>query len=241
MLFRATYEDETLPPPYRNTYTIEANLLTDGLEVSYDLKYLERDTIDEQEIFTEGFTLEDDFEWKGKLKLVWRSFVEDLVKRSSWKRAPKNAILKLDLAAEQSAIPENLDEWLYALQELTQAIFEEAGREAPLEITYREISKEKKFENTIIISFAERSIQSVQVTDGKVRKQSKTWKESRKIMEVVYSADYLGENALLNEPKKPGKYINIGEGAWYEFGSGVQNPGKKNMLLEIEKIFSSSI
>jgi hypothetical protein len=241
LLFRATYADETLPPPYNNTYTIEAMSVADGLEISYDLQYLERDSIDEQEIFTEGFTLDDDFRWKGKLNLTWRTFFEDLIQKSSFKKAPKNSVLKVELQDKPLSFPENAEEWLYVLQELTQAIFEVAGRESPLEVTFLQIDKETKFENSIVVSFADRSVSSIQVSDGKVSKQNGNWKESKKIMETIYSADYLGEKALLEAPSETGKYINIGEGTWYEFGVAVLNPGKKDLLTEIEKIFKRSI
>jgi hypothetical protein len=241
LLLKATYEDETLPPPYKNTYTVEANLLPDGLDVSFELKYLERDTIDEQEIFAEGFTLDDDFKWKGKLKLTWKTFMEELVEKSSWKKAHKKSPLKIELKDQATSVPENLDEWLYVLQELTQAIFEEAGREAPLEVTFLKIEKENKFENSLLVSFADRNVQSIQVINGKVSKGNKSWKESKMMMELIYRADYLEEKAILKAPSKPGKFINIGEGAWYEFGVGVLNPGKKNLLNEIEKIFQPPI
>jgi hypothetical protein len=241
LLFKATYEDDTLPPPYKNSYTIEARLLPDGLEVIYDLKYLERDTIDEQEIFTEGFTLDDDFKWKGKLKLTWQTLIEDLLNKTSWKGAENNSVLSVEIKEGISSTPDNLDEWLYFLQELTQAIFEEAGREAPLEVSFLKIEKDVKFENSLIISFANRTFQSIQVLNGKVSKQNKSWKESRKIMERIYAADYLGDKAIPEVPIKPGKYINIGEGTWYEFGVAVVNPGKKNLIGEIEKIFQSPI
>lgn len=239
LLFKVTYENEELPPPYKHSYTIQVATSSKDLTISYDLKYLDRDSIDDEEIFAEGFTLEDDFKWEGELKPVWKEYLTDFLKKSSFNKADITSDLKFVFPENNSPqSPQNIKEWEYLLQELTQAIFEEGGREAPLELNFAEISKESNKLISLIISFAERSLILLETVGGKEKVKKLDWKESKYILNTVYSIEYLGEKALLSPPKKEGKFIDIGEGAWYEFGVAALNPRKKNNVLDkLEKIF----
>jgi hypothetical protein len=241
LLFKAIYKDDTIPPPYKNTYSLEVRSVSDGLLVDYDLKYLERETVDEDEIYLEGFTSNDDFSWKGKLGLSWKKFMEEFVRDSSFKAKTQSHIpLKVEIpGTENPRTPENPEDWQYVLQEFTQAIFEEAGKEAALEIIFLNISKEKTTEVSAVISFADRTFSMIYQAEGKVNKTKKDWKESKYLMQTVYNLEYLEGKALNSSPTKPGKYINTGDGAWYELGKSVINPGKKiNLLAQLEKLFS---
>lgn len=236
-LFKAVYQNEDLPPPYKHTYIVEVHTSTNGLKINYSLHYLDREKIDEEEIYAEGFTLEDDFNWKGELKSTWRDYTLEFLKKTTFQDS-KQSPLSIQLSGQSTVhSPDNIQDWDYFMQELTQAIFEEGGREAPLEITYAEISKHSKLFLSFVISFAERSLVLFKNTEGKEVEKKLDWKVSKNIMNTVYSLEYIGEKALLNPPKKEGKFIDIGEGAWYQFGVAVLNPRKKtDILLNLEKM-----
>jgi len=243
VLFKVIYQNEDVPPPYKHTYTIEVSALPAGLGIKYNLEYLERDTLDDEEIFDEGFTLDDNYKWEGLLNVVWKEFINDFLNKTTFKPSSGGSHLVIHLSRDTDPkTPSNLKEWEYMLQELTQAIFEESGREAPLELTFAEIIKTKKVLISFVVSFAERRLTLFENINKVEKEKIIDWNESKELMNTVYSLEYLGEKALVKPPKKEGKFIDIGEGAWYQLGVAALNPKKNKDLLEkLETLFKSKI
>lgn len=233
-----------VPPPYYYTYRLQVNFAEEDTPASYAIRYLQREELTEDEILDEGFTLDDDWEWKGKLPGNWRNALLEQIKKQSWptkaeKLAEGDAGLQISLLGEGDKVlfdgkPADIASWEYFLQELIQATYEIAQKEAPFELVYREIKKGNEiYEIRLKASFAERSMQAQELEDGQeVNNIQPDWKLLKNLMKTIYIPDYDYENAREQEPKKRGQYIFTGEGLWFKFGDSLTEPDKKSNSLE---------
>ncbi len=138
--------------------------------------------------------------------------------------------------------PVNRTEWEYAAQELIQAIYETAKREMPLQLQYKKVNADGTFlKLSLTLHFSTRQVEIRQeIQTGKATQHTADWHQLKDLLQKAYMPDYHQENAQPKEPKKPGTFIDSGDGVWYEFGTSVRNPSKKrDVLAEIEKIFES--
>lgn len=243
--FHAHFDAGNLvPPPYHYAYSLQLNLSADDTPASYSTQYLHREELSEDEILDEGFTLNDDWEWKGNLPQNWRNALLQQIKKQSWptrpeKRSEGDAGLQIRLMGEDDKVlfdgkPADNASWEYFLQELIQAIYEVSGKEATYELVYREIKKgNETYEIRLKASFAERSMQAKELQDGReVNTIQPEWKLLKSLMKTIYVPDYDYENAREQEPRKRGKYIFTGEGLWFKFGESLTEPDKRSNSLE---------
>jgi hypothetical protein len=121
---------------------------------------------------------------------------------------------------------------------MIQAIYEISEKELPLEVKFKEID-DKKIETLISIQpfFSSRTVKILIEKEKKASRQKQiAWNDLKPILKSVYFPDYDYEYALEKIPNKTGKYIDNGEGVWYEFGVGVKNPNKNiNSLERLER------
>ena len=232
------------PPPYHYAYHLQVNLAAAGTPVSFEIKYLHREALREDDIFDEGFTLEDDWEWKGNLPENWREAIKDQIQKQSWPKKPEKVSLNAPLlqiclldANDKKLFegpPSDLNSWEYFLQELSQALYEIGEKEAPFHLAFREISSgEKQLDIQIEASFARQTITAKKFVNGVESETTMpAWKELKHLMKLIYMPDYDYERARLNEPKKRGKYVFTGEGLWFKFGESLLEPSKKSTSLE---------
>jgi hypothetical protein len=60
------------------------------------------------------------------------------------------------------------------------------------------------------------------------------------VMDTVYKAEFIEENATDSKPSKSGSYISAGDGLWYQIGVAVVEPtAKSKELPKIEAMFQS--
>ncbi|CAN5538928.1 hypothetical protein BH23BAC1_BH23BAC1_26180 [soil metagenome] len=246
----ATFRTENIPAPYKYQYKLTIDLNPDQIEaddntvVNYSLQYMDREDMDEDDIIEEGFTMNDDFEWNGKIPLVWIDELKKMLAETSWsmghKKPPHDESSSLSLKITEASgvihenIPVNKDSWEYFLQELIQAIYETCQRESPLEVKYKEID-EKKNETLILIKpfFSSRTLEiNIKSENQSWEKKNLSWNNLKPLLKSVYFPDYDYDYALEKVPKKSGKYIDNGEGVWYEFGVGVKNPASQTDSLQ---------
>jgi len=223
------------PPPYSHEYRLQIDFNPAGLQIDFQINYTEREQLSEEEILEEGFTLEDDFTWKGKLPKAWKPALIDMLAQTNTlrtKQAPDSQnlielLVKYDESDPQEGIPENAENWEYFIQEVIQAIYELGQKERPLEIRY--VVKDKKTTQTIRVDpkFSHRSLKVTKEQNGRKEVRSLEWEELMPLLQAVYLPDYNPEKAKEKLPNKPGKYIDHGEGLWYEMGQAVSNPSKK--------------
>lgn len=223
-----------MPPPYAYFYTLKIKQQAAGLAVDYTLTYLDRDEIDEETILEEGFTLNDDFAWKGKLGKVWQDellrllYNTKLVAEHKIKETDNYIELNFDEVADQGTFPSERKHWDYLLQELVQAIYESAQKELPFELEYIDIDGNRKSSLRLEASFANREL-TTRVNDSEPKTRS--WKQAREVMETVFQADFLMQSAEERKPEFSGKYLSVGDGLWYEFGEALVEPTPDSKVL----------
>jgi hypothetical protein len=62
---KINYTTNQVPPPYAHEYSLNIAFNGKNLEVGFELNYIHRDDISQEEIAAEGFSENDDFkEWK---------------------------------------------------------------------------------------------------------------------------------------------------------------------------------
>ena len=234
---------ENVPPPFHYAYHLELTLREDKLDAAFDLKYLHREDLTEEEIIEEGFTPDDDWSWKGSLPKLWLLTLKDQLQKSLWPNKPKEAqegealleIQLLNKAGEElfSGRPADVQSWEYFLQEMMQAVFEVAKKEAPLNLHYKEVNHlNQSIEIWVAASFAERQANARQQgMEGPAVKEI-SWVELKKLLKTVYMPEYDYDSARDEEPKKMGRFLSTGEGLWFTFGESLLEPSANTNSLE---------
>ncbi|WPP50619.1 hypothetical protein [Catalinimonas niigatensis] len=233
------------PPPYSHEYLLQLDFSLEEPLAYFQINYTDRDQLTEEEILEEGFSPEDDFEWKGALPKVWKAATLDFLNKTKTliEKPKPNSQHLLELlidytnSEQTKGIPDNAEDWEYFVQEIIQAIYEISEKELPLEISYVEQGKSNKQIIHIHVRFSQRSLQVVQEKVGKKKEHNLLWEQLMPLLQAVYLPDYDPEKAKQNLPDAPGKYIDQGDGLWYELGKAVTNPSKKvDAVGKLEKM-----
>lgn len=243
-----SFETLSVPPPYSHAYTFRLKFDQEQLSVAYDLQYTDREELSEEEIWEEGFTTNDDFYWEGNLPEVWREAITQLwmgthgAVAEEMSEAAENALLITTTFADgsqQQGVPSSPDGWEYLLQELTQAVYEAAQREHPLQIRYLErSSRGEEYQLTLTVRFLERKLEIVRQKDRQTQRSNPSWAEVKPLLTTLYQLDYDVEQARTKMPNHPGKFLDPGDNHWYALGQQVTNPGQRDYLAQLKKYFS---
>ncbi|WP_089686919.1 hypothetical protein [Catalinimonas alkaloidigena] len=229
---------EYIPPPYSHVYTLEAVPRPDGLAVRYELTYLDREDLTEEEIYDEGFTPDDDFVWEGVLSSAWTKALRDLLRKGgSTDMKESDGEIHLTLTDAQGQVaegtPRKRETWAYFCQELVQAIYEVSGKERALVVRFAKVDPEQRVQLvTVQPSFRERRVQVRVETPPEERTFPLAWPRLKPLLRSVYAPDYEMDKSFEATPNRPGHYLDPGEGVWYRFGSGVLNPGPDQEVLQ---------
>jgi hypothetical protein len=238
---------EVVPAPYANFQTIKLHMISeDDLTVDFSIKYTDREDLEEEEIIEEGFTMEDDFTWKGALPATWIKEFNEIYGSSKIVRQREEKEFEdfIEIEIEEgdkrvTVYPVDKERWVYFLQEFMQAILETAGRELPFELTYLDYDAEPKSEVALKASFATKSFTMSE--NGGVLK-TLDWGFLQKVMDTVYRAEFIYDNASEKKPTKSGKYLYIGDQLWYQMGVAVvETTAKSKDLQMIESLFSKLV
>ncbi|MBC7891755.1 MAG: hypothetical protein H7Y12_06035 [Sphingobacteriaceae bacterium] len=237
-----------IPPPYAHRYSLRGTPNPNGgLDVRFDIQYLDRQDLTEEEITSEGFTLSDDFNWEGALLPVWREEVEKLAVKTVFNKTNRAAEdaenrfwLNLERQGEEPMLgkPRNREGWEYASQELIQAVYETAQIESPLKLIYLKKLKDKSVQLEMNVFFSKRTVKTRMQVGNLEKSKNLRWDDLNPILRMIYAGEFLAEKAIEKEPRDPGQYLNVGDGLWYEFGKSLQNPsGNNRYLSEMERTF----
>lgn len=230
-----------VPPPFHYAYRLI--IAPDTAAVEYEIQYLHREELTEEEITDEGFTLEDDWKWEGKLPASWIEVLREQIDKHSWPKKPEQpqqeeAILDIRLLDEKrkplfEGKPADQAVWEYFLQELIQAIYEIAEREAPFQLMYKEIGQGNAEQEIFLeASFASRTITARKLTSlGTEETVAPAWKTLKGLMKTIYIPEFDYEKASVQEPQKKGKYLYTGDGLWFKFGESLLEPDTKSKSL----------
>ncbi|WP_226388996.1 hypothetical protein [Penaeicola halotolerans] len=242
------YSTGSIPPPYAFGYKLRLVFEKKFVNVSFDMTYTDREELTEEEILDEGFTLEDDFKWTGELPLIWEQELRKIYGKTNWpnnqtKAESEEPFLKIMAKDKHDktyrAVPANKEEWEYLLQELIQAIYEVSKKEAPMHLTFLDISADKsRYQSEIKVYFSTRTALMRYTEDGKTSERTIDWKELKSKLKTIFIPDYDYEQAIEADPSKAGKYISLGDGVWHILGKGAINPHEGvDVLPQVEKAF----
>ncbi|MFN3488714.1 MAG: hypothetical protein ACK4YV_06260 [Emticicia sp.] len=223
---------ENIPAPFAHAIEINGSFEQD-LELSFELTYLDREDMTEDELMDEGFTSSDDFTWKGTLPKVWSDVVFGSLKSANElfikSLEPHQDFWQVDFNGK-SFYPKNTDAFKYLIEELQQAVYEKAGREAPLRLTFLKNQSGENMEVAVSASFIERKLQLIRtnITDGSSETKVLAWDELNFILKNTFSGEFEAEYAHSKKPSHKGLFLNAGDELWYEVG--------KSLLIQPNKI-----
>lgn len=233
---------QTLPPPYAYQTHIELARKENALDVSFSLEYINREDITDEEIAIEGFTENDDFEWNGQMDVEWWKVTEAVLAKTTVRGKAKMHInddplyIEISAGADHdmgllSGIPSEYGMWEYYLQELIQAVYEESGKELPLQIYI--LQKEGKLTNEIVLfaSFAKRKA-SIIKNGSKSKEIALDWDKLKSYLKIIYQPDYVEGKVQSKPPKNDGVYISMDKVNWYAVGIAIVEPSKKSQTIK---------
>ncbi|MDZ7935735.1 MAG: hypothetical protein U5M51_12405 [Emticicia sp.] len=229
---------ENIPAPFAHAIEINGSFEQD-LELSFELTYLDRDDMTEDELMDEGFTSNDDFTWKGTLPKIWSDVVFGSLKSANElfikSLEPHQDFWQVDFD-DKSFYPKNTDAFKYLIEELQQAVYEKAGREAPLNLTFLKNQSGENIETAVSASFIERKLQLVHTNliDGTSETKVLAWDELNFILKNTFSGEFEAEFAHSKKPLHKGLFLNAGDELWYEVGKSLLI--QPNKLLKIMKM-----
>jgi hypothetical protein len=234
-----------VPAPFAHFYTLKMDIQTAvDLRVDFEIVYNDRMELSDDEIYDEGFTKDDDYKWKGDLPAVWIREFQEIMQSSKIIRKREESefedFIEIELDENDKRVtiyPVDKERWSYFLQEMMQAIFETGGREKPFELTYLEIDNDGKTTIDLVASFGKKEF-TLSKNGGTTRKLQ--WDQLQKIMDTVYKAEFVADNASESKPSKKGKYLTAGDGLWYQMGVAVlETTSKSKDLAKIEALFNT--
>ncbi|GAB3922360.1 hypothetical protein [Larkinella terrae] len=241
---------QAVPPPYAHFFTITAHSAADnGLKIEVVMTYTDRDELDEEEITGEGFSINDDFDWSGKLLPVWTKTVGELIRRTQLKTFNEEKLndnqdyflvtIEGEKQSKSAGTPSHPTEWQFLSQELIQATYEVSGKEKPFEVTYVVIEAGNRTEAHLTASFSRREVRLEARKNNQSQSRTLPWKELTSMMEVFYAVDYLSEEALPDLPRKTGRYLNLGTPEWYETGTSII--GDESAVNKLRKLLNQLV
>lgn len=234
-----------VPGPFAHYYSLRLDIRSeDELQAAFELVYKHREELTDEEIFDEGFTKEDDYNWKGQLPAIWISEFKEIFSSSKLIRKRDDSeyedFVEIELEEDNKRVtvyPVDKERWTYFLQELMQAIFETGGREKAFELSYLDIAGDDQSGIDLVASFSRKTF-TVSRHEGKT--VNLEWSQLQNIMDTVYRAEFVADNALTSQPKKRGKYLSAGDGLWYQLGVAVlETSSKSKDLQKIEALFNT--
>jgi len=227
------FDTKSLPPPFSHRYKLSFEKLGDSLSADLNLEYYGREELSDEEIMDEGFSENDDFQWKGMLPAIWTQVVIDKLQATNWKKKADDHqdtdfFLRIrHTEGSEMLWPADNKHWQTFAQELIQAIFELGKKEAPLNIQFLNIETVTR-SYSIEYKFAERT---VGISTSEMDQKPMDWHEGQRLLKYIFSFDYLPEDAI-DKPKKPGNYISPGDGSWYDLSNaGKTSDSEKSQRL----------
>lgn len=229
MKIKISYQTLLLPPPFAFGYTLDLVINEESLNVLFELEFLNRDTISEDEILEEGYSLDDDFSWSGELGKAWCDELDSLKAIELEPNSSDENIWMHFTIGEGNEIKSGMTKdtslWDFKIQELIQAIYEKSKRELPLDVKLKHRSGDQILDLNVKGSF--------ETLTAKVNGKNVQWRKMQEAMSHVFSADITQEGS--KKPKEDGLWIDMnGDKVFYLLEL------KKQELSEIIKVLRVS-
>ncbi|AEL27122.1 hypothetical protein [Cyclobacterium marinum] len=215
-----------VPPPFCHIFKLKLSFSKNFVNTQFNIQYTDRETLTPEEIVDEGFTMADDYSYKGEIPKLWEDIFKKLYSSSKWsnlKTLGEKGGIKL-LAKDIHGklirdIPLNQEDWYFTCQDFIQAIYEVSKKEAPMQIRYLEVKKEQKTMVEIVYKFSVRKV--LLNINGKQKEIA--WERGREIASLIFIPDYDYGLAIEDQPEKNGRYLDCGDGVWHNFEKGIIN------------------
>ena len=235
--FKLFYESPSdIPAPYHFEAIFNfKGFENDHLSLSLHIQYIEREDFTNEELIAEGLSIEDKFEWSGNLPLIWKNRLAlSFSKYKSGSCDPKDAepFIAIEASNSSTYVPRFLEFEENLVQELMQAIFEEAGKEYPLFLgfqfkdindSWNKYQGEMSFAN-LNFTYSDASGKVETITD---------WDKLQDIINMIFIAEFINEKAF-EELKKTNTFsIFPGDGYWYTAGDSLRKPSGNTNYFDI--------
>ncbi len=228
---------ENIPAPYAHAIEINGdfgqNQDNTDVALTFELTYLDREGATEEDLLEEGFSLNDDFSWQGKLPKIWSDVIYGNLKSANELfikvLEPHQEFWQVTFGSKEF-YPADTEGFKYLVEELQQAVYESAGREAPLKLTYLKNQSGENIEVQVTASFAERKLRHARTNliDSKKDAKILPWEELNFILKNTFSGEFETQFAHATKPAHKGVFVNTGDKLWYEVG--------KSLLIHPNKI-----
>lgn len=237
---------DILPPPFSHQILLTLDFKENFIDTKFEIAYTYRDELTDEEILEEGFTGNEDLAWAGELSKAWEAPILKLIGQTSDKFNAKaleeeQNFLEISINQKTKGNPVNQDVWEYLLQELTQAVYETYGKEAPFQLVFKRIEKDKSSSSfELNLHYTDRKVLASTNINGLEESKSISWEEASDLLQHIFIGDFITDKAQKSEPKTVGKFISIGDGFWYEFTKSLKNPnGNRAYIVELYQKFEA--
>lgn len=176
MNIEISFQTQGVPAPFAFAVVMRLSLERQAVLMDFDLQYLDRDDLTDEEIIAEGYTLDDDFEWKGEIGENWIEPLQTLLQSDFQVDPLEEHYLHLQQDGKDLGFPSSGNE--VVVQELMQAALEGGKREEPLTLSYRS----KSDSGTVVWEFQHRK---VYLNDSHL-----PWDKALELMKIAYQVDY---------------------------------------------------
>lgn len=188
MKIELSYQTQELPPPYAfaASFEIALDLDRENVEIAFQLVYLDREDLSEEELSDQGFTGDDDFSWQGYLGKKWIPILSSLKSLEYLTEPREDSYLHVVIDGVEKGFPAVAQEEV--IQELIQGVFESAKRETPLKI---QIADKHLNLTALTWEFGPRRFL--------IGQQEHNWEKSRSLMQLCYSLEF-DEDSVFDKP-----------------------------------------
>lgn len=237
---------DILPPPFSHQILLTLDFKEKFIDTKFEIAYTYRDELTDEEILEEGFTGNEDLAWAGELSKAWEAPILNLINKSPEKFNLKaleeeQNFLEINVNKTLKGNPQNQEAWEYLLQELTQAVYETYGKEAPFKMIFKKIDKDKSTSTfELNLHYTDRRVEAYSITESSKMAKELVWEEASDLLQNVFIGDFITDKAMKNEPKTVGKFLSVGDGFWYEFTKSLKNPnGNRAYIVNLYEMFES--
>lgn len=194
MVLEIAYQTQNIPAPFAYEALFKIDLSLD-VQVSFELNYLDRDELTDDEIINEGFSLNDDFLWNGNLGSNWKPLLLSRFKNFNYQNKPsENFYIYVLIDGKEKGFLALENDLL--LQELMQGVFESSGKEDALTLRFYE----NDIETTVTWKFSLRELLVNNILTN--------WTHGNTLMQEVYSSN-LEELKSYLKPKNKSVSTNL--------------------------------
>ncbi|NQZ75677.1 MAG: hypothetical protein HRT61_06130 [Ekhidna sp.] len=200
MTLTISYQTQHLPPPQAYAAVMEIDVTNEIIEANLSIEYINRDSLTLDEIIAEGYTKDDNYQWKGTLSSAWSDDIFELASLNQGKEPHSEIYLHLSKEQNQGGFPKDIKKADHIFHEILQAILETDSIEKPLTLKMK-LNEEIE---TFHWKFSTREF---------IRndRQFNDWSLGRKFMNLVFSLNF----EQLKPIKKPQNGTVEIEGLWY--------------------------